>query len=52
MSVSEATAEIVLNSERKIDRGGKTLEPYLEQLRVAVALGKREGQARFVERLA
>jgi len=32
-------------TERKIDFGGKTLEQYLEQLRVAVALGEREGEA-------
>jgi puromycin-sensitive aminopeptidase len=31
--------------ERKIDLGGKTLEQYLEQLRVAVALREREGAA-------
>ncbi|HET7340208.1 MAG TPA: ERAP1-like C-terminal domain-containing protein, partial [Methylomirabilota bacterium] len=31
--------------ERKIDFGGKTLEQYLEQLRVAVALREREGAA-------
>src|SRR5213594_2272788 len=30
---------------RKIDFGGKTLEQYLEQLRVAVALREREGDA-------
>lgn len=30
---------------RKIDLGGKTLEQYLEQLRVAVALREREGGA-------
>ncbi len=30
---------------RKIDLGGKTLEQYLEQLRVAVALREREGAA-------
>jgi puromycin-sensitive aminopeptidase len=30
---------------RKIDLGGKTLEQYLEQLRVAVALREREGRA-------
>jgi len=29
--------------ERRIDFGGKTLEQYLEQLRVAVALREREG---------
>jgi puromycin-sensitive aminopeptidase len=29
---------------RKIDLGGKTLQQYFEQLRVAVALGEREGQ--------
>ena len=29
---------------RKIHLGGKTLEQYLEQLRVAVALGEREGE--------
>jgi puromycin-sensitive aminopeptidase len=31
--------------ERSIDLGGKTLEQYLEQLRVAVALREREGAA-------
>jgi puromycin-sensitive aminopeptidase len=31
--------------ERKIDLGGKTLEQYLEQLRVAVVLREREGVA-------
>jgi puromycin-sensitive aminopeptidase len=31
--------------ERKLDFGGKTLEQYLEQLRVAVALREREGRA-------
>ena len=31
--------------ERKIDLGGKTLEQYLEQLRVAVALRERESAA-------
>ena len=31
--------------ERHIDLGGKTLEQYLEQLRVAVALREREGPA-------
>jgi len=31
--------------ERRIDLGGKTLEQYLEQLRVAVALREREGPA-------
>jgi aminopeptidase N len=31
--------------ERKIDLGGKTLEQYLEQLRVAVAQREREGAA-------
>ncbi len=31
-------------SERKIHLGGKTLLQYLEQLRVAVALGEREGE--------
>ena len=31
--------------DRKIDLGGKTLEQYLEQLRVAVALREREGPA-------
>jgi puromycin-sensitive aminopeptidase len=30
---------------RRIDLGGKTLEQYLEQLRVAVALREREGAA-------
>jgi puromycin-sensitive aminopeptidase len=32
-------------AERKIDLGGKTLEQYLEQLRIAVALRDREGEA-------
>jgi puromycin-sensitive aminopeptidase len=32
-------------AERKIDLGGKTLQQYLEQLRVAVALGDRERAA-------
>jgi puromycin-sensitive aminopeptidase len=38
--------------ERGIDLGGKTLEQYLEQLRVAVALREREGAAlaRFLAR--
>jgi puromycin-sensitive aminopeptidase len=31
--------------QRRIDLGGKTLEQYLEQLRVAVALREREGAA-------
>ena len=31
--------------DRRIDLGGKTLEQYLEQLRVAVALREREGAA-------
>jgi puromycin-sensitive aminopeptidase len=30
-------------TSRKIDLGGKTLAQYLEQLRIAVALGQREG---------
>jgi puromycin-sensitive aminopeptidase len=30
---------------RKIDLGGKTLAQYLEQLRIAVVLGQREGRA-------
>jgi puromycin-sensitive aminopeptidase len=30
---------------RKIDLGGRTLEQYLEQLRIAVALREREGKA-------
>jgi puromycin-sensitive aminopeptidase len=29
--------------ERKIDLGGKTLQQYLEQLRIAVSLREREG---------
>jgi puromycin-sensitive aminopeptidase len=29
---------------RKIDLGGKTLDQYLEQLRVAVAFREREGR--------
>jgi puromycin-sensitive aminopeptidase len=32
-------------AERRIDLGGKTLEQYLEQLRVAVTLREREGDA-------
>jgi puromycin-sensitive aminopeptidase len=32
-------------TSRKIDFGGKTLAQYLEQLRIAVALGDREGAA-------
>jgi len=32
-------------AERKIELGGRTLEQYLEQLRVAVALREREGAA-------
>jgi len=32
-------------AERQIDLGGKTLEQYLEQLRVAVRLREREGAA-------
>ena len=32
-------------TERKIDLGGKQLAQYLEQLRIAVALGEREGPA-------
>jgi len=32
-------------TSRKIDLGGKTLAQYLEQLRIAVALGEREGAA-------
>jgi puromycin-sensitive aminopeptidase len=32
-------------TSRKIDLGGKTLAQYLEQLRIAVALGEREGRA-------
>jgi puromycin-sensitive aminopeptidase len=31
--------------ERRLDLGGKTLEQYLEQLRVTVALREREGAA-------
>jgi puromycin-sensitive aminopeptidase len=30
---------------RKVDFGGKTLDQYLEQLRIGVALGEREGPA-------
>jgi puromycin-sensitive aminopeptidase len=30
-------------ASRKIDLGGRTLEQYLEQLRIAVALRDREG---------
>jgi puromycin-sensitive aminopeptidase len=38
--------------ERRIQLGGKTLEQYLEQLRVAVRLGEREGPglARYLAR--
>jgi len=32
-------------TSRAIDFGGKTLAQYLEQLRIAVALGEREGRA-------
>jgi puromycin-sensitive aminopeptidase len=32
-------------TERKVDFGGKTLEQYLEQLRIAVRLREREGAA-------
>ncbi len=32
-------------ADRKIDLGGRTLEQYLEQLRIAVALREREGDA-------
>jgi puromycin-sensitive aminopeptidase len=32
-------------TERKIDLGGKALEQYLEQLRIAVNLREREGAA-------
>jgi puromycin-sensitive aminopeptidase len=31
--------------ERRVDLGGKTLEQYLEQLRVAVTLRERDGAA-------
>jgi puromycin-sensitive aminopeptidase len=39
-------------TERKIHLGGRTLEQYLEQLRVAVRLGEREGAtlARYLAR--
>ena len=39
---------------RKIDFGGKTLEQYLEQLRIVVALRAREGAAlaKYLARLA
>ena len=39
-------------TERKIHLGGRTLEQYLEQLRVAVRLGEREGPplARYLAR--
>jgi len=45
-----ATPELERNvhaffTERTINLGGKTLEQYLEQLRVAVALSEREGEA-------
>ncbi|MEQ1847089.1 MAG: hypothetical protein ABL983_16090, partial [Nitrospira sp.] len=30
-------------ADRKIDLGGKTLEQYLEQLRIAVSFCEREG---------
>ncbi|TAJ32232.1 MAG: hypothetical protein EPO64_01450 [Nitrospirae bacterium] len=30
-------------AERKIDLGGKTLDQYLEQLRIAVTFREREG---------
>jgi hypothetical protein len=32
-------------ARRKIDLGGKQLAQYLEQLRIAVALGEREARA-------
>jgi puromycin-sensitive aminopeptidase len=32
-------------AENKIDLGGKTLQQYLEQLRVAVAFQEREAEA-------
>jgi len=32
-------------ADRKIDLGGRTLEQYLEQLRIAVAVREREGKA-------
>jgi puromycin-sensitive aminopeptidase len=40
--------------DRKIELGGKTLEQYLEQLRIAVALREREGRtlSAFLARLA
>jgi puromycin-sensitive aminopeptidase len=31
--------------DRKIDLGGKTLEQYLEELRIAVTMRQRDGQA-------
>jgi puromycin-sensitive aminopeptidase len=34
-------------AERKIDLGGRTLDQYLEQLRIAVALREREGLGRL-----
>jgi puromycin-sensitive aminopeptidase len=45
-----ATAELERDvhaffADRKIDLGGRTLEQYLEQLRIAVALREREGKA-------
>jgi puromycin-sensitive aminopeptidase len=41
-------------AERKIELGGKTLEQYLEQLRVAVTLGRRDGDAlaKYLARIA
>jgi puromycin-sensitive aminopeptidase len=52
-----ATAELERDvhaffTERKIHLGGRTLEQYLEQLRVAVRLGEREGPplARYLAR--
>jgi puromycin-sensitive aminopeptidase len=46
LATSEWEADVhAFFRERKIDLGGKTLEQYLEQLRVAVALREREGAA-------
>jgi puromycin-sensitive aminopeptidase len=46
LATSEWEADVhAFFRERKIDLGGKTLEQYLEQLRVAVSLREREGAA-------
>ena len=46
LATSELEADVHrFFQDRRIDLGGKTLEQYLEQLRVAVALREREGAA-------